>query len=353
MARCFVATPALRRIAVVVTGVVAACAPTDSAPRDDTPDAPESPDARFLTADPCAAPPAGVTLEETAAFEASDDPSPLIVLMGGGSEVDQAAIRFAEAANGGDVLVLRATGSTSSYTSWFASELSLSPAPRAVATARIDDPLAAAEDAVLCRVARADAVWLAGGDQSDYLLRWPEALHASLARAVARGVAIGGTSAGAMSLSALTFDAAHDTVDSLTALASPLSDTVSLSRSPFSPPATAGVLVDTHFSERDRLGRLIAFVARAAHEGEDVIGLGIDEESAVVIDDDSVQISGAGDAWLVSLDGDVALTDGAPLSGAAYAAPLSLQSSWPPVSGAQAPGAQRYVVTDGALPVTE
>jgi cyanophycinase-like exopeptidase len=108
--------------------------------------------------------------------------------------------------------------------------------------------------------------------------------------------------------------------------------------------------VDTHFSERDRLGRLITFAARAAHDGEAVTGLGIDEATAVVIDDDSVQVSGAGDAWLVSLDGDAPLSDGSPLGAAAYVAPLSAQSAWPPVAGVQAPGAQRYVVTDGGLP---
>jgi cyanophycinase-like exopeptidase len=113
------------------------------------------------------------------------------------------------------------------------------------------------------------------------------------------------------------------------------------------------VLVDTHFSERDRLGRLIAFVARAAHDGVGVLGLGIDEETAVTIDGDRVEVSGVGDAWLVTLDDVALLEDGAPLDGSAYAAPLSRQSFWPPVAGSEAPGAQRYVVEEGALPVRE
>lgn len=42
-----------------------------------------------------------------------------LVLMGGGAEVDEASRLFVQGANGGDVLVLRATGSVDSYTGYF------------------------------------------------------------------------------------------------------------------------------------------------------------------------------------------------------------------------------------------
>ncbi len=322
-----------------------ACVTPDEAPVPVAPD----PDDRFLDSQPCAAPGDGLALEETAAFTPGGSPAPLVVLMGGSTEVDGAAARFAEAAHGGDLLVLRATGSTSSYTAWFADELAMNQRPAAVATVLIDDPAHGADDAVLCRVARADAVWLAGGDQSDYLVRWPDALHQSLARAVARGIAIGGSSAGAMSLSALTFDAARGGVDSVEALAAPLDDAVSLSPSPFSPAPLAGLLVDTHFDARDRLGRLIAFVARAAHEGSPLFGLGVDEQTAVVVEGDTVEVAGLGDAWLVALAGEVALVEGAALDATASVAPLSLQEQWPPATGADAAGASTVIVTDGVI----
>lgn len=324
-----------------------ACVP---APAQPDPPEPPGPDDRFLGDEPCPEAPAGVVIEESASFSAGGAPRPLLVLMGGGPEVDAAAIRFAEAALGGDLLVLRATGSTSSYTSWFSEELPLEPRPAAVGTVLIDDAARGADDAVLCRVARADAVWLAGGDQSDYLLRWPAALHQSLARAIARGVSVGGTSAGAMSLSELAFDAAFDSVDSVEAMAAPLGDAVSLSPSPFAAPALEGFLVDTHFDARDRLGRLVTFLARAAHEGASVVGLGIDEETAVVIEDDAVEVSGAGEAWLVSLDEVPVLVEGEPLDARAHAAPLSRQGAWPAVVGVDAPGAAPVVVVEGALP---
>lgn len=329
---------------LVLAGEAACLAP------DDAPHAPGAPgpDDRFLDDQPCAAAADGVTLEETADFTAGGQPSPLVVLMGGSTEVDGAATRFAEAARGGDLLVLRATGSASSYTTWFAEELALDERPAAVGTVRIDDAGHGGDDAVLCRVARADAIWLAGGDQSDYLLRWPDELHAALQRAVARGVAVGGTSAGAMSLSEVTFDAAQGSVDSTDALAAPLDDAVSLSASPFSSAALAGTLVDTHFDARDRLGRLIAFLARAAQADQALLGVGIDEETAVVIDGDTVEVSGAGEAWLVALDGEPVTGHGA-LDARALVAPLSQQQRWPPLTGSEAPGVAVHAVVDGAL----
>src|SRR3546814_7715097 len=45
------------------------------------------------------------------------------------------------------------------------------------------------------------------------------------------------------------------------------------------------VITDSHFARRDRLGRLVVFVARLRGEGvADVAGLGIDERAALCID---------------------------------------------------------------------
>src|SRR3546814_19922657 len=49
------------------------------------------------------------------------------------------------------------------------------------------------------------------------------------------------------------------------------------------------VITDSHFARRDRLGRLVVFVARLRGEGvADVAGLGIDEGAALCIDSDGV-----------------------------------------------------------------
>jgi hypothetical protein len=47
-----------------------------------------------------------------------------------------------------------------------------------------------------------------------------------------------------------------------------------------------GIITDTHFVQRERLGRLLAFVARTAkdHHTAAITGLGVDQDSALLVD---------------------------------------------------------------------
>ena len=266
----------------------------------------------------CGALPAGVTEgHQGAVNDTATSPARSLVLMGGSVEVDSAARAFVEAAAGGDVLVLRASGSVDSYTPWFFEELGADPAPASAATLRIDVPSAAAEPAVRCRVSAAEALWLAGGDQWDYLGQWPASLHESLTELATRGVAVGGTSAGAMVLGQAAFAAEFGGVTSAEALANPLAADVSLRTPIFFQPELEAAIVDTHFSERDREGRLLAFLARAREAlGGPVIGIGLDERAALTIKDGAFSVqTGAGDrvVFLYFLDEEAVLTAGSPL----------------------------------------
>ena len=93
---------------------------------------------------------------------------------------------------------------------------------------------------------------LAGGNQWDYLGRWPSELHDSLAVVEERGATVGGISAGAVSLREGAFDARYGTVTSDDALAAPMRREVSLASPVFAQPELDGVLVDSHFMERER-----------------------------------------------------------------------------------------------------
>jgi cyanophycinase-like exopeptidase len=64
------------------------------------------------------------------------------------------------------------------------------------------------------------------------------------------------------------------------------------------------VITDSHFSQRSRLGRSIVFVARLDDQRRDlkVLGVGIDEHSALLIDGRGIgrlADGSAGSAWLV------------------------------------------------------
>jgi cyanophycinase-like exopeptidase len=254
--------------------------------------------------------------------DVSPTPKRRVVLMGGGPEADPAARDFVEAASGGDVLVLRASGSLTSYPSYFRDDLAPAEAPNSVETVKTNDPAAAAQAAVLCRIGNAEAIWLAGGNQANYLRGWPAAVHDALAAARDRGVAIGGTSAGSVSLGEAAFDAREGSVTSAEALADPFRVDVTLTYPTWAQPELDGTYVDSHFADRDREGRLLVFLARFMSErGRDrVVGIGLDEGMALVLEDGTYRVErstrrGPGQrAWLYEVTGPATLAPGVPLT---------------------------------------
>lgn len=280
-------------------------------------------------------------------------PRRALVLMGGSAEVDSASAHFVSSAGGGDVLVLRASGSTETYLPYFESEVGADPAPSSVAVLLTDDP-AAASDEVACRVERAEAVWLAGGDQYDYLAGWQTVVHEALGATAERDAAIGGTSAGAMSLGSYAFDAAEGSVTSAEALEAPTDPLVSVIASPLPQPELEGFLVDTHFSERDREGRLLAFLAhaRALSASGIVWGIGLDEQAALIIENGGfgVRAEAGRSVWLYRFEGEPNLSDGERLSmDGVERVQLTAgdEGFWPPQW--ETLTATELVVTDGAV----
>lgn len=55
------------------------------------------------------------------------------------------------------------------------------------------------------------------------------------------------------------------------------------------------VLIDQHFAQRDRIGRLKEGVSRMP----ECMGIGIDEDTALVVRGSDVDVIGSGDAWIV------------------------------------------------------
>jgi len=266
----------------------------------------------------CAAAAGGVEVGGVApSTDVSPAPARIVVVMGGSSEDDTAARRFVEAARGGDVVILRATGSTSSYPGYFTGSLAPDPAPNSAETVKTTSPAAGGQTAALCRVTNAEAIWLAGGNQDDYLNGWPAPLHAALEAATARGVAIGGTSAGAVSLGEAAFDASRGSVTSVEALADPLRPDVSLTYPTWAQPEFADTYVDSHFMDRDREGRLLVFLARfLTDRGRDrVVGVGLDERMALVVESGTYTVYGpAGQSvWLYEVTGPATVVEGQPL----------------------------------------
>lgn len=211
-------------------------------------------------------------------------PRPGFALMGGG-EQDPALKWLCERANGGDFLILRAN-TEDDYAQKVDDEIralcSLNSASTIVFFEREDS-----DDAKLLEYIRhAQAIYIAGGDQSNYVRFWQDTpVQEALNQHIGQGKPIGGSSAGLAVLGEFSFSSMIDTIHSPEALADPYGNKVTLSRDFLRIPALAGVITDTHFVKRDRLGRLVVFLARILQDGWAPQGraVAVDEGAAVLL----------------------------------------------------------------------
>jgi len=244
------------------------------------------------------------------AENATASPRAGYALMGGGADLDEAFKWLCDHAGGGDLLVLRATG-TDAYDPYIQSVCHLN----SVATLIIPSRAAAADPFVAKTIRNASALFIAGGDQANYINFWQgtpvqEAMNA----AIRRGVPVGGTSAGLAVLGQFAYTAQGDkpddpNLDSKAALANPFEPRITLTRSFLSIPILKGIITDSHFAKRDRMGRLLVFLARlnepdgkplplAARPG--IRGIGIEERAAILVDADGhATVIGHGSAYFV------------------------------------------------------
>ena len=64
-----------------------------------------------------------------------------------------------------------------------------------------------------------------------------------------------------------------------------------------------GIITDSHFSTRERMGRLVTFLARIVQDGwaSEVHGIGIDETTAVLVEKGKASVVGKGAAYFFTL----------------------------------------------------
>jgi cyanophycinase len=206
------------------------------------------------------------------------------VLMGGGTDVDAAFQWMCQRSGNGDFLVIRSAG-TDAYNPYIQQ---LCPNENSVATLIIANATGANDPFVASTIRNAEAIWIAGGDQSNYINDWTgSAVQTELNAAIARGVPIGGTSAGMNVLSQFVYSALRSQgVTSSQALADPFTRYITLARDFVSLPILQGTIGDPHFVTRDRMGRDLAFLCRIYLNGWSATprGISIDEQTALLLD---------------------------------------------------------------------
>jgi cyanophycinase len=267
--------------------------------------------------------------EGSAANASAVSPRAGFALMGGGDDLDEAFGWLCERANGGDFLVLRATGDDE-YNPYIRKLCHLN----SVATLIIPNRAAAGDPVVARTISAASAIFIAGGDQANYINFWMGTpVQAALNDAIRRGVPIGGTSAGLAVLGEYAYSAQGDkpddpNLDSKTVLADPLHPRVTLVHGFLDIPVLKGLITDSHFARRDRMGRLLVFLARLAEpdckalpgSAPRVRGLGIEERAAVLVDPDGeARVVGSRGAWFIDAgDADGPLCQTKPLTFGPY-----------------------------------
>jgi len=184
--------------------------------------------------------------------------------MGGGSDVDEAFVWMITNSGGGDILVLRASGADG-YNDYIYGLGEVN----SVSTIVCKSKLASSDTFVLEKIKNAEGLFFAGGDQWLYYSYWRDTpLQTAVNTLITtKRVTVGGTSAGMAIMSQFIYTAQFDTVTSPEALADPYNRRVTIGDNFIHNSFLQNVITDTHFYERDRMGRLITFVARIEADG--------------------------------------------------------------------------------------
>src|SRR5215213_281646 len=242
--------------------------------------------------------------------------SPGLVLMGGGSDVDAAFQWMCQRAGGGDFLVIRTTG-TDAYNPYIQQ---LCPQMDSVETIIITSVTGANSAYVSSHIQDAEALWIAGGDQSTYVNLWRgTAVQSGVNFLLNSKLApVGGTSAGLAVLSQFIYTGELGSVTSSQALANPFHRYVTLDRNLFQSALGVDKLYDSHFVTRDRMGRSLTFLARIVNNGWSAQprGIGIDEQTAMlVLPTGAASMVGNGVAYFLQAPGSAqVLADKTPLT---------------------------------------
>jgi cyanophycinase-like exopeptidase len=204
---------------------------------------------------------------------------PAFTFNGDGAVVADTMTKAINAVTGGtgtmDVTVLADSAATSGSATPECDLIMTLPGVNSCTTDIVPDAATASDPQVNTDVRHAEFVYFAGGNQCVYASWKGTPLQASIQSVVAKGGGSGGGSAGTHINSAIVYDACGNGgsgTDSPTALANPYDPSITFTTGMFNWPNYADTINDSHFVTRDRMGRTMAFVARAIKDGLTVSG---------------------------------------------------------------------------------
>ena len=231
---------------------------------------------------------------------------PAYHLQGGGTDVAAAMQWMIDEVRGCtacatklDVVVLRSSGADG-YNDFIYKMNGVDSVETLVIKDRADSDSAA----VVKTVSDAEVVFFAGGDQCNYVRYFKgTGVERAVERVHARGGGVGGTSAGLAIMGDVAYDACSGgSAQSKEVLLDPYHKDVTFTYDFFDWPVLRGVITDTHFVERDRMGRTLVFVARQLKDTRyrRITALAVERETSVVADRRGrARVMGKGPVYLV------------------------------------------------------
>ena len=223
-----------------------------------------------------------------------------VVLMGGGLDVDAAIKWMIGKSGGGDFVVLRSSG-TDAYNDYI---YGLGGA-NSVQTLLVTNTTQANDACVVQTIKNAGAVFLAGGDQADYINYFKgQGVGNALNYLInTKRAPVGGTSAG-MAIQGQFFHPGG--ADNATALLNPTAVTVG--NNFVANASLVNLVTEPHFAERARQPRLASFMASSLFNygvpWQAMRGVAADERTAVAIDAAGIgSVFGSGNAHFVLATG--------------------------------------------------
>ena len=153
-------------------------------------------------------------------------------------------------------------------------------------------------------VRNAEIIFFAGGDQCNYVRYFKDTeVEKAVEHVYSKRGGIDGTSAGLAIQGSAVYDACSGgSASSPQALANPYHADVSFTYDFFNWDNMKATITDTHFVKRDRMGRLLAFIARQIRDGKykRVMGIAVDEKTSVVVGKSGLaRVMGDGPAYFV------------------------------------------------------
>lgn len=211
-----------------------------------------------------------------------------LLLIGGGDHSAEAMRWFIAKAGHGHIVILRASQHGEASTEFYRELGGVLSAETFVTHSRS----ASRDPHLLDALRKADGVFIAGGDQARYVRRWRGTpIAAALDAHVRAGKPLAGTSAGLAVLGEYLYGAMDgQSLTASQALADPYGKSNTIETGFLHLDLLKGVITDSHFTQRARLGRLFAFIAKAQAsrpaDASPLIGLGIDEGVALAVEPD-------------------------------------------------------------------